>query len=164
MITPHLRPNDLVRFHQNPDLHWQPLGDRVMGGESDGALVHPTEGVGLFHGTVRPDNGGGFASVKADGAQPAMTTKTFALTLQRPFKLRMTVESDGWCQLAPWHWDGERLERTVKIGANAEWARIHQPADDQLLVETTSSSTDAVSERVARWLHLDWDPSGFLAL
>jgi hypothetical protein len=52
-----------------------------------------------------------------------MTTNTFALDLQRPFNLRMTVESHGWCQLAPWHWDGESLERTVRIGTNAEWPR-----------------------------------------
>ncbi|SNC74787.1 N-glycosylase/DNA lyase [Marinobacter sp. es.048] len=93
-----------------------------------------------------------------------MTTSTFALNLQRPFNLRMTVESHGWCQLAPWHWDGERLERTVRIDENAEWARVHQPSQDQLLIETCSSSTDAVSESVSRWLQLDWDPSEFLAL
>ncbi|ROQ43193.1 N-glycosylase/DNA lyase [Marinobacter sp. 3-2] len=93
-----------------------------------------------------------------------MTTNTFTLDLQQPFNLRMTVESHGWCQLAPWHWDGERLERTVRIGENAEWTRVHQPSEDQLLIETSSSSTDAVSERVARWLQLDWDPSEFLAL
>ena len=61
-----------------------------------------------------------------------MTTNTFALDLQRPFNLRMTVESHGWCQLAPWHWDGESLERTVRIGTNAEWARVHH----QHLLET----------------------------
>lgn len=93
-----------------------------------------------------------------------MTTNTFALELQQPFNLRMTVESHGWCQLAPWHWDGERLERTVRIGENAQWARVHQPGEDQLVIETSSSSTAAVSESVARWLQLDWDPSEFLAL
>jgi 3-methyladenine DNA glycosylase/8-oxoguanine DNA glycosylase len=93
-----------------------------------------------------------------------MTTNTFALDLQQPFNLRMTVESHGWCQLAPWHWNDERLERTVRVGENAEWARVHQPSEDQLVIETSSSSPDAVSERVARWLQLDWDPSEFLAL
>ena len=93
-----------------------------------------------------------------------MTTTSFALPLPRPFNLRMTVESHGWCQLAPWHWDGVCLERTVKIDGNAEWARVRQPADDRLLVETSSANTDAVSERVARWLQLDWNPAGFLAL
>lgn len=97
-------------------------------------------------------------------AEPVKTTQSFALELQRPFNLRMTVESHGWCQLAPWHWDGRSLERTVRIGANPEWVRVHQPSDDQLLVNTTSSDFAAVSERVTRWLQLDWDPSGFLAL
>ena len=50
--------------------HWQPLGDQVMGGKSEGKLDSSGEGVGLFHGTVRLDNGGGFASVKADLAEP----------------------------------------------------------------------------------------------
>lgn len=91
-------------------------------------------------------------------------TTTFALALEQPFSLRMTVESHGWCQLAPWHWDGVRLERTVRINANAEWARVHQPSDEQLVIETSSANTNAVAQRVARWLQLDWDPTEFLAL
>lgn len=51
-------------------LEWDSLGDQVMGGRSDGTLIHSEEGVGLFHGTVRLDNGGGFASVKADLPEP----------------------------------------------------------------------------------------------
>ncbi|MBW7469727.1 CIA30 family protein [Marinobacter sp. F4218] len=51
-------------------LTWQRLGDRVMGGQSDGAVVCAEGGVGIFHGTVRLDNGGGFASVKADLPEP----------------------------------------------------------------------------------------------
>ena len=49
---------------------WSSLGDQVMGGQSDGKLVASEEGVGLFHGTVRLDNGGGFASVKGDLPEP----------------------------------------------------------------------------------------------
>ncbi|MBW3225302.1 CIA30 family protein [Marinobacter adhaerens] len=51
-------------------LEWYSLGDQVMGGQSDGELIHSDEGVGLFHGIVRLDNGGGFASVKADLPEP----------------------------------------------------------------------------------------------
>jgi hypothetical protein len=51
-------------------LAWEPLGDRVMGGQSDGAVVQAEGGVGIFHGTVRLDNGGGFASVKANLPEP----------------------------------------------------------------------------------------------
>ncbi|QSP94331.1 CIA30 family protein [Marinobacter salinisoli] len=57
----------LVTFNsQGKALEWNSLGDQVMGGQSDGKLTSSAEGVGLFHGTVRLDNGGGFASVKAD--------------------------------------------------------------------------------------------------
>ncbi|MDX1817837.1 MAG: CIA30 family protein [Marinobacter sp.] len=57
----------LVPFQSDTSqLTWQPLGDRVMGGQSDGAVDRAEGGVGIFHGIVRLDNGGGFASVKAD--------------------------------------------------------------------------------------------------
>ena len=65
----------LVTFQsETSQLTWQTLGDRVMGGQSDGTLVNSEEGVGLFHGTVRLDNGGGFASVKADLPEPVDAT------------------------------------------------------------------------------------------
>jgi hypothetical protein len=67
---PDTQPCKLIQFHQNNDLHWHPLGDRIMGGQSDGELLCHDEGIGLFHGTVRLDNGGGFASVKADLPEP----------------------------------------------------------------------------------------------
>lgn len=61
----------LVTFDTKGErLEWDSLGDQVMGGKSDGKLVNSAEGVGLFHGTVRLDNGGGFASVKADLPEP----------------------------------------------------------------------------------------------
>ncbi|PTB94923.1 CIA30 family protein [Marinobacter sp. B9-2] len=61
----------LVTFDTRGErLEWDSLGDQVMGGQSDGALVHSAKGVGLFQGTVRLDNGGGFASVKADLPEP----------------------------------------------------------------------------------------------
>jgi NADH dehydrogenase [ubiquinone] 1 alpha subcomplex assembly factor 1 len=61
----------LVSFHSEASqLTWQPLGDRVMGGQSDGTVDLAEGGVGVFHGTVRLDNGGGFASVKADLPKP----------------------------------------------------------------------------------------------
>jgi hypothetical protein len=41
-----------------------------MGGQSDGMVVCSDEGFGRFQGTVRLDNGGGFASVKADLPEP----------------------------------------------------------------------------------------------
>jgi len=49
---------------------WQPIGDGIMGGQSDSMVVSPEPGFGDFCGTVRLDNGGGFASAKADLADP----------------------------------------------------------------------------------------------
>ncbi|PXX89168.1 CIA30 family protein [Marinobacter vulgaris] len=61
----------LVAFGpQNQPLSWESLGDRVMGGQSDGRVVSSEEGYGDFYGTVRLENGGGFASAKADLAEP----------------------------------------------------------------------------------------------
>jgi NADH dehydrogenase [ubiquinone] 1 alpha subcomplex assembly factor 1 len=61
----------LVTFDTKGErLQWDSLGDQVMGGQSDGELIHSDDGIGLFHGIVRLDNGGGFASVKADLPEP----------------------------------------------------------------------------------------------
>ncbi|HEA54080.1 hypothetical protein LCGC14_1119220 [marine sediment metagenome] len=61
----------LVAFDgQENDLEWESLGDPVMGGQSDGKVARSEEGYGHFCGTVRLDNGGGFASAKADLPQP----------------------------------------------------------------------------------------------
>ncbi|TYC63861.1 CIA30 family protein [Marinobacter sp. BW6] len=72
----------LVTFDTKGErLEWFSLGDQVMGGQSDGALVPSEEGVGLFHGTVRLDNGGGFASVKADLPEPVDATQWTGIEL-----------------------------------------------------------------------------------
>lgn len=61
----------LVSFNSEASqLTWQPLGDRVMGGQSDGTVACSEDGTGIFHGIVRLDNGGGFASAKADLSEP----------------------------------------------------------------------------------------------
>lgn len=44
---------------------WQPIGDRVMGGLSSGALQANDAGCAEFCGTVSLANGGGFASVRS---------------------------------------------------------------------------------------------------
>ncbi|MFC4260529.1 CIA30 family protein [Marinobacter lacisalsi] len=72
----------LVTFNsQGKPLQWNSLGDQVMGGQSDGKLVSSAEGVGLFQGTVRLDNGGGFASVKADLPAPVDASKWTGIEL-----------------------------------------------------------------------------------
>jgi hypothetical protein len=49
---------------------WLPIGDPIMGGRSNGGVSVSEHGIGEFHGTVRSDNGGGFASVKRDLSAP----------------------------------------------------------------------------------------------
>jgi N-glycosylase/DNA lyase len=86
------------------------------------------------------------------------------MELAQPVSLNLTVESHGWYQLSPWRWGGNLLERTSMIGGEKEWVRIQQPHLQRLDIETSSANTDIVSERVTRWLNLDWDPSEFLGL
>lgn len=65
-----LRRACLISFSQDNDtLQWQPIGDPVMGGRSEGRVA-TNAGQGCFSGTVRSDNGGGFASAKADLPKP----------------------------------------------------------------------------------------------
>ena len=61
----------LVAFEQpGCGAEWQSIGDPVMGGQSEGVMTLSNQGWGEFHGTVRADNGGGFASVKLDLSTP----------------------------------------------------------------------------------------------
>ncbi|SNC74785.1 Complex I intermediate-associated protein 30 (CIA30) [Marinobacter sp. es.048] len=72
----------LVTFDTKGErLEWDSLGDQVMGGQSDGELIHSDGGVGLFDGTVRLDNGGGFASVKADFPEPIDASQSTGIEL-----------------------------------------------------------------------------------
>ena len=87
-----------------------------------------------------------------------MKPHTHSLALEKPFSLQLTVESHGWCQLAPWHWDGKRLERSVRIDGNKEWIRVQETSSHYLSIETSSANTASVKALVSRWLHLDWNP------
>lgn len=110
----------LVAFGGNENhLEWESLGDQVMGGQSDGKVVCSEEGVGHFHGTVRLDNGGGFASVKADLRFPVDADgytgielvargdgKTYKIGLRNSTNRRsivyqqsFTPDSDQWCRV-----------------------------------------------------------------
>lgn len=72
----------LVSFDSSDDrFEWSSLGDHVMGGRSDGTLVNSEEKVGVFLGTVRLDNGGGFASVKADLPNPVDVSRFTGIEL-----------------------------------------------------------------------------------
>lgn len=68
------------------DASWRGVHDRVMGGESTGALRRTDDGHAVFAGVVSLANGGGFASVRrpVDGTAFAGATE-----------LRLRVRSDG---------------------------------------------------------------------
>ncbi|WP_328187759.1 CIA30 family protein [Marinobacter sp. OP 3.4] len=129
----------LVTFNrQGKPLEWRSLGDQVMGGQSDGQLVNSAEGVGLFHGTVRLDNGGGFASVKADLPEPVDASQWTGIEL--------LAQGDG---------------KTYKIGLRnstdrrsivyqhaftpdtEDWSRIRLPFDEFIPTWRGKTVTDA---------------------
>jgi len=131
----------LVTFDTKGErLEWDSLGDQVMGGQSDGALVHSAEGVGLFQGTVRLDNGGGFASVKADLPEPVDASQWTGIEL--------LAKGDG---------------KTYKIGlrnstnrrtivyqhaftpATEEWSRIRLPFSEFIPTWRGKTLTDEVA-------------------
>ncbi len=110
----------LVTFNnQEKPLQWASLGDRVMGGQSDGTLRVSEEGIGCFQGTVRLDNGGGFASVKADLQTPVDASgyigielgargdgKTYKIGLRTGtdrrtivYQQSFTPDVDQWCRI-----------------------------------------------------------------
>jgi len=77
-----LRRACLISFSEDNDApQWQSIGDPVMGGRSEGRVA-TNAGQGCFSGTVRPDNGGGFASAK--GQWPKMMRSIAILALAFP--------------------------------------------------------------------------------
>ena len=44
---------------------WTPIGDPIMGGESESAFDASADGAAHFHGFLRPGPSGGFASVRS---------------------------------------------------------------------------------------------------
>lgn len=57
--------SDLFLFHAANSVDaWASVDDRVMGGCSTSCLRHDPTGHAVFEGTVKPDNNGGFASVR----------------------------------------------------------------------------------------------------
>lgn len=144
----------LVAFDiQGSPLEWNSLGDQVMGGQSDGTLVNPGERVGLFHGTVRLDNGGGFASVKANLPKPVDASrftgikllargdgKTYKIGLRNSINRRsivyqhsFTPVSDGWSVIQLAFSDFKPTWRGRAV-TDAEPLDIHQLASVGLFV------------------------------
>jgi hypothetical protein len=80
---------------------WSPVDDRVMGGCSTSCFRYDPIGHAVFEGTVRPDNNGGFASVRSrvsdlgvQGAS-AYVLKVNSDGKRYKFNLRMQDSLDG---------------------------------------------------------------------
>lgn len=57
--------NSIFNFSQNAQKNsWTVVNDGVMGGVSNSSIKRNTDGHGVFSGTVRLENNGGFASVR----------------------------------------------------------------------------------------------------
>ena len=116
----------LVSFASyDSQLTWQPLGDRVMSGQSDGALVNSEEGIGLFYGAVRLDNGGGFASVKADLPEPVDATDFTGIELLakgdgKTYKIGLRNSTDR----------RSIVYQHTFTPATEDWSRIRLPFSD----------------------------------
>jgi len=83
-----------------------------------------------------------------------------------PTSLYHTVVSHGWVQLAPWHWDSNKLElsRPERLTTrNLDSVKVSQLNVRNLVVcvddETLGQvEYENIESTVKRWLSLDWDP------
>jgi len=57
---------DFTQNVQTALQNWYSINDVVMGGLSEGKIKADSQGLAIFFGIVRPDNFGGFASVRTD--------------------------------------------------------------------------------------------------
>jgi hypothetical protein len=95
-------PTDLFLFtYPNSVTAWSPVDDRVMGGCSTSCLRYDPMGHAVFEGTVKPDNNGGFASVRTHAADlgvkgaSAYVLKVNSDGKRYKFNLRMEDSFDG---------------------------------------------------------------------
>jgi hypothetical protein len=80
--------HDLFRFDQPAAAAaWQAVDDRVMGGVSRSRMRHDPAGHVVFEGRLSLDQGGGFASVRADVAVP--------VDIKAPRAWLLEVRGDG---------------------------------------------------------------------
>jgi hypothetical protein len=81
------------------NLRWEIVNDSVMGGISDSDLTRVDDGVVRFSGRLSLENNGGFASVRASGRFPDLSTKA-AIVIRakgdgRSYQLRLRTAT-GW--------------------------------------------------------------------
>jgi len=101
-LQPHAMPTKLFLFTATDSVNaWGAVDDRVMGGCSTSRLRHDPLGHAVFEGTVKPDNNGGFASVRTQAMDWGVQSAS-AYVLQvcgdgkrYKFNLRMDDRFDG---------------------------------------------------------------------
>ena len=94
--------SDLFRFNASNSVDaWASVDDRVMGGCSTSCLRYDPTGHAVFEGTVKPDNNGGFASVRTQAMDLGVTSAhAYVLKVngdgkRYKFNLRMEDHFDG---------------------------------------------------------------------
>ncbi len=129
----------LVMFGSQDDaLNWESLGDSVMGGQSDGAVISSAEGHGRFYGRVRLDNGGGFASAKADLPDPLDATNWTGIELLargdgKTYKIGLRTSTDRRSIV---------YQHSFKPDTK-QWSRIQLPFSDFIPTWRGKTVTDA---------------------
>jgi monofunctional biosynthetic peptidoglycan transglycosylase len=108
-----------LRDGQTAD-NWRIVNDGVMGGRSQ-SQFGIDQGLALFSGTVSPENGGGFASVRTDLESP---------TLREMVAISMRVRGDGkryqFRIRTLQQWDGPAYKSTFATTAG-EWVEVTLP-------------------------------------
>jgi len=102
MVSHSLIPMDLFIFTTaNSVAAWSSVDDRVMGGCSTSTLRYDPMGHAVFEGTVKPENNGGFASVRTHAmdlgvkSASAYVLKVNSDGKRYKFNLRMEDDFDG---------------------------------------------------------------------
>ena len=134
---------------------WQSIGDGVMGGRSSGAMVCSELGIGEFKGTVRLDNGGGFASVKMDLPEPEDASGYTGIEFRalgdgRTYKVGLRNSVDRRSIVYQHSFTPPR----------DEWARIRLPFSDFIPTWRGKTVTDAVPLDAAQIASLSLFVSG----
>ena len=96
-----------------------------------------------------------------------MPTRSFKIEAPFDVSLRLTVQSHGWVNLSPWHWDAvtEVLSRGERVRCGQVMrVRVTQSSPTAIAVDVASDdeipSVSDVRGIVHRWLSLGWSPNG----
>lgn len=96
----------------------------------------------------------------------------FDLVLSHKISLKQTIQSHGWVNLAPWHWDATKheLSRVEQLDEQATaTVSMSQISGHRLRIKVHGSLLGPEGEQsleniVTRWISGDWDPTPFTQL